>query len=326
MTDDRRLAEDSAEPDDDSRRQLWFRAGVAGGLIALLLGALAVFDHLSKPRGNTEIVLPTKPIAPAPVASEAGRDAPPEVIRAGADGAQGEVQEEPATAEASAPPMLPRDAAAADAPVERLESPRGGMGRPQQSGQSGHGREAEHRPSSRPDELPRSPAVHAPAAVAPAQPQPQPRAATSVPPQQASQGPHRDVSPSVGAQPPKQVVPVPAVATAQPPAVPSAVAPVPSSGAVPAPVGSQARVPAAAQASPPAAEAAGRGYVLQFGFFSSAVRAEELKARLAQAGIPAQVETRLVVGPFADRREALAAQARLREKGIDTGVLLPLGR
>ncbi|MBN8284222.1 SPOR domain-containing protein, partial [Zoogloea sp.] len=35
---------------------------------------------------------------------------------------------------------------------------------------------------------------------------------------------------------------------------------------------------------------------------------------------------RLIVGPFADRREALAAQARLREKGVDSGMLLPLGR
>lgn len=329
MTDDRRLVEDSTEPDDDSRRQLWFRAGVAGGLIALLLGALAVFDHLSKPRGNTEIALPTKPIAPAPVASEAGRDAPPEVIRAGAEGAQGEVQEEPATAEASAPPMLPRDAAGADTPVERLESPRSGTGRPHQGGQPGHGREAEHRPASRPDELPRAAAVQAPAAVAPAQPQP--RAATPVPLQQAGQGAHRDVSPSAGVQPPKQAAaPASAVATVPPAAVPSAAPAAPSSGAVPAPVGGPAaRVPAAAvaaQASQPAVEAAGRGYVLQFGFFSSAVRAEELKARLAQAGIPAQVETRLVVGPFADRKEALAAQARLRDKGIDTGVLLPLGR
>ncbi|KAB2966171.1 hypothetical protein, partial [Zoogloea sp.] len=133
MTDERRLADDGPDSGDDSRRQLWFRAGVAGGLIALLLGALAVFDHLSKPRGNEEMVLPTKPIAPAQVASEAGRDAPPEVIRAATDGAQAEVPEEPPAAEASAPPMLPRDAAGIDAPVDRLESPRTGAARPHQA-------------------------------------------------------------------------------------------------------------------------------------------------------------------------------------------------
>jgi hypothetical protein len=33
-----------------------------------------------------------------------------------------------------------------------------------------------------------------------------------------------------------------------------------------------------------------------------------------------------VVGPFADRKDALAAQARLRDKGIDIGTVIPLGR
>ena len=72
-------------------------------------------------------------------------------------------------------------------------------------------------------------------------------------------------------------------------------------------------------------EAAPR-YVLHFGMFSSVATAEDLRARLAQAGIPSQLETRVVVGPFADRRDALAAQARLREKGIDVGTLQPFGR
>jgi len=76
----------------------------------------------------------------------------------------------------------------------------------------------------------------------------------------------------------------------------------------------------------PATVESAQGYVLQFGFFSSVASAEALKARLAQAGVPSQIETRLIVGPFADRREALAAQARLREKGVDSGMLLPLGR
>lgn len=60
--------------------------------------------------------------------------------------------------------------------------------------------------------------------------------------------------------------------------------------------------------------------------FTSVASAEALRARLAQAGIPSQLETRVVVGPFADRKDALAAQARLREKGIDPGTLQPLGR
>ncbi len=330
MTDERRQVDEGLDADDDSRRQLWFRAGVAGGLIALLLGALAVFDHLSKPTGNPEVALPTKPIAPAQVASDAGRDAPPEVIRAGADGAQAEVQEEPPAAEASAPPLLPRDATGADAPVDRLEVPRTGTGRPHQATQPGHGRETEHRAVARSDETPRATVTPPPAAAVP------PRSPVAPPAQQASQSPQRDAPPAAGAAAPRPIAPqsagAPALAGGPPPAAPTPAPAAPQSSSVPAATGTPSRAPAAqvsapvAQAPAPAAEGVGRGYVLQFGFFSSAARAEELKARLAQAGIPAQVETRLVVGPFADRKEALAAQARLREKGIDTGVLLPLGR
>lgn len=84
-------------------------------------------------------------------------------------------------------------------------------------------------------------------------------------------------------------------------------------------------------AQAPAAASTARGeavrpYVLEFGVFSSVASAEALRVRLAQVGVPSQLETRVVVGPFADRKEALAAQARLREKGIDPGTLLPLGR
>jgi cell division protein FtsN len=66
--------------------------------------------------------------------------------------------------------------------------------------------------------------------------------------------------------------------------------------------------------------------VLQFGVFSNVASAENLRTRLAQTGIPSQLEVRVVVGPFADRKDALAAQARLRDKGIDIGTVIPLGR
>ena len=101
----------------------------------------------------------------------------------------------------------------------------------------------------------------------------------------------------------------------------------PQVAAVAAPAVTQKPAPPQSQQSPqPVAADSGRGYVLQFGFFSSVASAEEMKVRLAQAGVPSQIETRLIVGPFADRKDALAAQARLREKGVDVGVLLPLGR
>ena len=98
-----------AAGDEDPRRQLWIRAGVAGGLIAVLLGGLALFDHLSRPPQPEEVALPTKPIAPAQISDNAGRDAPPDVVRAGEVGASDAA---PAVSpEGSAPPRLPESEA-----------------------------------------------------------------------------------------------------------------------------------------------------------------------------------------------------------------------
>ena len=141
---------------------------------------------------------------------------------------------------------------------------------------------------------------------------------------------------SAGGGPAPRSVAAPAVSApvAAVPAPVGAVAPVSRpAGVVPAP-SAPAPAPAATAALPapaPAAAVAGKveaapRYVLHFGMFSSVATAEDLRARLAQAGIPSQLETRVVVGPFADRRDALAAQARLREKGIDAGTLQPFGR
>ena len=92
--------------DEDPRRQLWVRAGVAGGLIAVLLGGLAVFDHLSRPPQPEAVVVPTKPIAPAQVTPlpEPGRDAPPDVVRAAAPT---EPEPQPPVEGSSTPPPLP---------------------------------------------------------------------------------------------------------------------------------------------------------------------------------------------------------------------------
>ena len=43
MNEERKTAEVEAVGDEDGRRQLWVRAGMAVGLIGLLLGGLAVF-------------------------------------------------------------------------------------------------------------------------------------------------------------------------------------------------------------------------------------------------------------------------------------------
>ena len=71
MNEERKTAEVEAVGDEDGRRQLWVRAGMAVGLIGLLLGGLAVFDQQSRPPPVEEAALPTKPIAPAQVMPEA---------------------------------------------------------------------------------------------------------------------------------------------------------------------------------------------------------------------------------------------------------------
>lgn len=276
--------------DEDPRRQLWIRAGVAGGLIAVLLGGLALFDHLSRPPQPEEVVLPTKPIAPAQISDNAGRDAPPDVVRAGESAGEvsaGDVA--PAVSpEGSAPPRLPES-------------------------EADGGRLAE---GTRPLVRPGPPVAQADSAVAKVAGE-TPAAKTGV----TAAG--RPATPVTAPRPPETGA-SPAVAAPTPSARPAPSAQTPA--AVP-PVAATPAAPAALQKPvQPATVESAQGYVLQFGFFSSVASAEALKARLAQAGVPSQIETRLIVGPFADRREALAAQARLREKGVDSGVLLPLGR
>jgi DedD protein len=59
-----------------------------------------------------------------------------------------------------------------------------------------------------------------------------------------------------------------------------------------------------------------KGFVVQMGVFSSTQNALALQARLKDQGIPAFLETRVVVGPFRSRAEADAAKKRLRELGL----------
>ena len=74
--------------------------------------------------------------------------------------------------------------------------------------------------------------------------------------------------------------------------------------------------PAIARAS------AGGGFLLQVGVFSNLGNAEELRKKLADADIPAQIEARVQVGPFATRAETAAAQRKLKSLGMDPGMLV----
>jgi DedD protein len=50
--------------------------------------------------------------------------------------------------------------------------------------------------------------------------------------------------------------------------------------------------------------------------FSSVENAQALLERLKAQGVPAYLETRVVVGPFRDRAEADAAQRKLQASGV----------
>lgn len=67
----------------------------------------------------------------------------------------------------------------------------------------------------------------------------------------------------------------------------------------------------------------GGGFLVQVGVFSNLDNAEELRRKLADAGIPAHIEARVQVGPFATQAEAAGAQRKLKSLGMDPGMLLP---
>jgi DedD protein len=129
-----------------------------------------------------------------------------------------------------------------------------------------------------------------------------------------------------GLSPVRPAKPLTPPATAQPamlkPAEPQAAAARPDPGrdiakAQPAPSASPGPL------SKPLSQAvqSARQYVLQMGVFNNVANAEELRAKLELAGIPAQIEARVHVGPFKTREEADAAREKMRALGLDNGIL-----
>ena len=106
-----------------------------------------------------------------------------------------------------------------------------------------------------------------------------------------------------------------------------AVAPAPSPAARPDPVRELAQSPAAprrAPASRPITQATERQYALQMGVFGNLANAEDLRAKLELNGIPSSIEARVHVGPFKTREEVELARAKLKELGLDGGLLVTL--
>lgn len=99
--------------------------------------------------------------------------------------------------------------------------------------------------------------------------------------------------------------------------------------APPAPVAPAVAEPVPAPAPPapaPGATPPAKGYRVQLGVFTSSDNAQALLARLEAQGIPAHLESRVVLGPFPTKAEARAAQIRLRKAGEAAGLVVPPGK
>jgi DedD protein len=73
--------------------------------------------------------------------------------------------------------------------------------------------------------------------------------------------------------------------------------------------------------SPPVLDRLLSGYTLQAGVFVDPRRAEDVYDKLTREGIPATLETRVLVGPFKNRKEAESARAKMKAMGIDALVV-----
>lgn len=72
-----------------------------------------------------------------------------------------------------------------------------------------------------------------------------------------------------------------------------------------------------------AAAPAGPGYLVQLGVFAAPDNALRVYQQAAAAGQAAHIQSRVVLGPFADREAAERARKRLQAAGAGPGVLIP---
>ena len=121
-------------------------------------------------------------------------------------------------------------------------------------------------------------------------------------------------------------LPVPEATTAPSNILPPQRASTPAEPASPKPAVRVVEARPAPAVTPPVVSRLFSGFLLQAGVFSSIQRAEELHARLTLSGVPSTLETRVQVGPFKTKHEAEAAQAKLKELGVETILVPPKGK
>lgn len=78
----------------------------------------------------------------------------------------------------------------------------------------------------------------------------------------------------------------------------------------------------AAQSDKPVPAEQQNRFLVQMGVFNNVANAEELRAKLELAGVPARIEARVQVGPFGSREEAEAARVKIAALGLDPGILM----
>lgn len=209
-------------------------------------------------------------------------------------------------------PSVPAKMAAlpkAEPPPVAREDPR--TAEPAPAAPEAHTPEAPKTEVAKAPEPPPPPVVEAQPALPKAQPAPAERTASpGAPPLQAS----------------RAEKPLTKPATARPAvAKPTEVAPPPAATRPDARREIARTAPKHAPASKPITQAAAeRGFSLQMGVFNNVANAEDLRAKLEALGIPASIEARVHVGPFASREEAEAAREKLKALGMESGMLVTL--
>lgn len=101
-------------------------------------------------------------------------------------------------------------------------------------------------------------------------------------------------------------------------------APGPNAAPEPEPGAEAPPAPSAPASAPPAIPPApADGFRIQLGVFGDPANAQALQRELADKGLPATIQSRVVLGPFPDRASAEKARAALRNAGHEAGMLLP---
>lgn len=171
--------------------------------------------------------------------------------------------------------------------------------------------------------LPPPPVVEAPPAVVPVPPKTEDVGEKTKPLPRSTATTAKEVAVAPTAPPMTRQPRVLTERTSAPPMAPEAPPAIAPAPVKPAPRIVDIRPPAPLVA--PSVRRLFSGFVLQAGVFSSPQLAEELHAKLTLSGVPSTLETRVQVGPFRTRREAEAAQGRLRELGVETILVPPKG-